>query len=100
MRHRQNSFGFTVVEGLLILAIVALIGAVGYQVYNTKTSTDKIAENTTAGSEQAAVSSDGVPSSVNNAQDLGQAESALNSYSSTSDDNQDFSQLDSELSAF
>ena len=96
----RNNFGFTVAEAVLFLVIIVLVGLVGYKVYNTKNSTDKIADNTTAGSEQAATVDNSVPSTINSTGDLDQAQRALDQYDSSGTDNNDLSQLDSELSAF
>ena|GEM_PF-4671365 len=100
LHNSQQSRGFTVVEALLILVIVAIVGVVGYKVYNAQSSTDKIAENTAAGSQQTATSETTVPASIDSASDLAQAEKALDQYGSSSSDDQDLSHLDSELSEF
>lgn len=100
MRILSGSRGFTAVELVLVLAIVGLIGLVGYKIYNTQKESDRIAKDTEAVVEQTPQSTSRVPATINSKGDLEQAEKALADYDSSTADNQDLSQLDSELSAF
>ncbi|HEX5395439.1 MAG TPA: hypothetical protein VFW52_03770 [Candidatus Saccharimonadales bacterium] len=103
MDKRLENKGFAAIEAVLILVIAVLIGAVGYKVYNTKTATDKITNDTEASLQQAPSASANavkVPAKITSSADLDQANKALDSYDSSSADNSDLSQLDSELGAF
>ncbi|MBI4033404.1 hypothetical protein HY379_00200 [Candidatus Saccharibacteria bacterium] len=99
MTKRRDSLGFTAVEAILIVVIAALIGLVGYKVYDTKNSTDKIASDTEAVVQQTPASNS-VPGTINSAGDLDQAQKALDELDAASSDDEDLSQLDSQLSAF
>ena len=96
---RTNGFGFTVLELLLVVIVVGLIGLVGYKIYNTQKENDKIANNTDAVLEQTLAPNAAIPA-INNTADLEQIEKALAEYDSSSQDDEDLSQLDSELAAF
>lgn len=52
-RLNKNEYGFTVVEGLLILAIIAVIGFAGWWVYKTRNDTNKTLTNTAQGAGEA-----------------------------------------------
>lgn len=97
---RLNKSGFTIVETILALVIVALIGLVGYKIYNTQKENDKITNNTEAVLEQTPTQSNDVPQVINSANDLEQAEETLDSYNASSDDNKDLSDLEAQLLAF
>ena len=99
MKTRKGSLGFTAVEGILIVVILALIGFVGYKVYSTRSSTDKITSETTTGSQQSAGPSL-VPGVINSVSDLDKAQQALDNSDTSSQDNSDTAQLDSQLSNF
>ena len=99
MHHRSNNFGFAVIELVLVLVAVALIGVVGYKVYNTQKSVDKSTNNTEAVLEQTPTASSGV-STINTAADLDEVQSSLDELDAGDDDNNDLSQLDSELATF
>lgn len=49
----RKSFGFTAVEGLLILVIVGILGFTGWYVWNSKQNTDKTNTAATQASNQA-----------------------------------------------
>ena len=99
MRQRRSSLGFTVLELLLVAAVVGLIGLVGYKIYNTQKENDKVANNTDAILEQALAPNAAVPA-ISSANDLEQVEKTLADYDSSAQDDKDLSQLDSELAAF
>lgn len=98
MKTRNNTLGFTAVEGILIVVILALIGLVSYKVYSTRNSTDKIANDTTAGS-QVATNQSSLPT-VSSTSDLDKAQTALVQNDTSSKDNSDLTQLDNQLSGF
>lgn len=100
MRTLRNNLGFTAVELVLVLVVVGLIGLVSYKIYNTQKENDRITNSTEAVLEQTPTASSSVPATINSASDLEQAEKVLADYDSSSSDDQDLSQLESELSAF
>lgn len=95
MKSLLNQKGFSAVEGVIILAVVVLLGIGGYLVFNRQDSS----KNQTA-SEQSSEAKD-VPSApeISSKSDLDEAETALDQ-ADPSASNADASQLDSELSAF
>lgn len=98
MNFRKNQSGFSVVELVIILAIVSAIAFVGYTVYNRQQD-NKAVDGGDSSTSQSAVAND-VPSApeVKSASDLDKASATLDN--ANLDDDNDSSQLDSELSAF
>lgn len=84
----NKQFGFSLVEVLIVVALVGLVGVVGWKVYDNGESTN----NTTPAASQ---SKDTVPA-VNNASDLKASEDYLNSQDI--DKQLDTSEIDSALS--
>ena len=95
-----SSKGFMAVEGILIVVILALIGVIGYKVYSTKNTTDKLNTQTASIAGQTPETAVSVPSSIKSTADLDKADQALSNYGSVAQDNSDEGQLDSQLSAF
>jgi Tfp pilus assembly protein PilE len=85
--NRQN--GFSVVEGLLVVVVLVIIGAVGYLAY-TNLWSPKPAADETASTASAQVK-------VENTNDLNTASTALDNVSL---DDSDSSQLDSAANSF
>ena len=100
MRRSRNQLGFTVIELVLMVAIVALIGGVGYKIYKTKKSVDRATNNTEAVLESPISTKAKEQSTIDNAKDLNEAGAYLDELGSTSEDDKDLSQLESELGAF
>ena len=99
MKNHKND-GFAVVEGFLILLILALIGFVGYTVYKDRNNVNKL--NDQSASQNVSVpksSTTTAPASVSNATDLNQASSSLNA-DNPSDNGSDLNTLNSQSSAF
>ena len=99
MRQIKNSYGFAVVEAVLIVVILAIVAIAGYKVYTTKQSTDKVNSDTAAVSQQTNPVSATIPA-VNKTSDLDRASQALDQYDSSTQDNSDSSLLDQQLSVF
>lgn len=97
MKISKNQLGFSVVELVVVLAIVGLLGFVGYKVYSQQQT--KTADTPSQTTEQSATAKD-VPSApqIKTTEDLTKAEQTLDSTSV--DGSNDSSQLDNELSAF
>ncbi len=96
MAHIRNESGFSPVETLLLVIIIAIIGVAGYKVYSTKSSADKL--NQQSSSEQVANPGDTTPP-INSASDLNKAEQALDQVD-PDENSADSAQIDSQLSAF
>lgn len=95
MRTRNNQSGFSVVELVIVLAVVVVLGFVGYSVY--KSQNNKTDDTTTT--SQSATASD-VPSAptINSTSDLDEAAIMLDQTDTSS--SSDSAQLDSELQSF
>ena len=98
----KNNQGFAVLEGLLILVILAIVGFAGYKVEKARNNTNKLNQESAA--QQIAVpksstSSTGVPSSINSTSDLDKASSALNS-DNPDDNGADLTQVDNQSGSF
>lgn len=99
MTVKFKNHGFAVLETLLLIIIVALVGVVGYKIYNTNKSLDRTTRDTEAVLEQPLPDSK-IPGTINTAGDLEAAEKALNDYGASGEDSNDLTQLESQLGAF
>ena len=90
--------GFSVVEIVIILAVVGIIGALGYTVYKNQTAKNSTADQTTS---QAATASDvkSTPA-IKSTADLDTAAATLDQTDPNGSDTSDASQLDTQLSDF
>jgi len=100
MSYQRNKLGFTVVETVLVLVIVALIGLVGYKIYNTQKSIDRVTNDTEVVLESPISTNAKEQSTINSASDLKEVESSLEELGASTEDDKDLSQLESELSGF
>lgn len=74
----KRNNGFSLVEGVLIVAIVAVIGALGWVFYtNYMTSDDTTSSSTTVKSDDATLVDESMPA-VESSDDLQKAETAIN----------------------
>lgn len=89
----KNKSGFSVIELVVVVAVVGLVAFLGYTFYN------KWQDNSVKSTEQSSVATD-VPAApkIETVDDLDAAESTLDGVQIENSD--DSSQLDSELSAF
>ena len=94
MRNRTNQAGFSVVELVIVVGVVAVLGLVGYMVYNrTANQPASTTESTTASDVSA------VPT-ISSVGDLDTALNVLNQNDPATANTNDSSQLSTELSAF
>lgn len=91
--------GFTAVEALIIIVLVAIIGVAGYGIYNHKhnvkpvtTTAAKTAAPSTAGPVAATASA---PAAINSTSDLDKAQAQLDQTNPSADNTSDTTQLDS-----
>ena len=102
MRIRTNQSGFSVVELVIILAVVAILGLLGYAVHNrigTKTASNA-GTSQTASSQPATASDVASSPAINSASDLNKAAATLDRTDPSGSNNSDVSQLDSQMSSF
>lgn len=100
MKTRLNQQGFSVVEFVVILVIIAGLGFVGYTVYNPSGSKNTTTTSTQpANSEATAID---VPSAltISSTSDLDKAGATLDQTDVSDSNSSDSSQLDSQLAAF
>lgn len=95
-QQRKNQSGIVVLELLLILLGLALIGFVGYRVYDARKAADKQFDQST--SQSVPVEDSNTPE-IKNATDLNEAEQSLNQIN-PDDSDSDASQLDSQIDSF
>lgn len=89
---RKNEDGFSAVEWLLLLVILAIVALAGYKVYTSSNTTNNL--NDQSASQQVAQ-----PATFNSTSDLTKAEEQLDQVN-PDDNNADSAQLDSQLSGF
>ena len=97
MRVSKNHAGFTILEALIIVAVVGILGLVGFNVYDRQQN--KKADVATQTTQNTAANNDDIPSApvISKTEDLTRAEKTLDQASL---DSSDSSSLDSELAAF
>jgi len=95
MRARTNQSGFSVVELVVVLVIVALLGAAGYVVYNRHANSKPAA---TAASQSATANDVPTAPEVNSSSELDQEQSVLDQTDISSSN--DTAQLNSQLQSF
>ena len=102
MKLRANQAGFSPVELIIVLVVVAALGFVGYSVYNRQQ--DQSASN--SGTSQQAADEPATANDVKSAPtisstgDLDKANTVLDQTDPGGSNNTDASQLDSELATF
>lgn len=96
----KKSSGFSAVEIVLVVAVVALLGFIGWRFYAIQQANSDQGSSQTTTTQGAAAETGGedVPAApqINSTEDLNKAEQALDSTSTSSDG----SELDSELNSF
>ncbi len=94
----KNNSGFSVVELTVVVAVVGVLGAVGFTVYDRQQNKKvDVATQTTQNSQ---ANNDDIPSApiINSTADLAKAEQTLDDASS--EGSKDSAQLDAEIAAF
>lgn len=101
-----NSRGFSALEGLLVIAVVVILGLVGYNVYNrqhkaddTATTASQPSTTSNGGSATASDVASG-PSDIKSTSDLDKAAATLDQTDPGGSNNSDSSQLSSQASSF
>lgn len=99
MHRNKNSSGFSAVEIVLVVAVVALLGFIGWRFYTIQrdNAADGTSQSSTAPAQNS-TKSNAVPAApeIKSTQDLDTAEKTLDGTNTDSDS----SQLDSETSGF
>jgi len=99
MSSRNNQSGFSIVEIVIALAVVVLIGFLGYTAFNRMQENQ--AANSSQADQQSPVANDvKTAPSINSTSDLNEAERTLDQTDPSGSNNTDANQLDNELSAF
>lgn len=98
MKARSNQIGFSVVELLLIVVVVAGLGFVGYFVYNRQQS--ETLDSASSTKQQAAEVDSLEAPAVNSVSDLDEANQTLDQSDPETSSSSDSNQLDSQLSGF
>lgn len=99
MRTRKSQFGFTVVEFVIIVAVLAGIGLVGWLVYHKHHATVSSSTSNSATQSPVASNVSSAPT-IKSASDLSKALDTLNQNDPTTANSTDSSQLSSQLSTF
>lgn len=101
MKKQINNSGFSIVEGLLIIAILGVIGLIGYTVAMNTIYKDDLNSTINTVIKQQSTSATDVPDvkSIDNAADLKAAEDTLDSINLDETD-ADILQIDGQLSNF
>lgn len=99
---RTNQSGFSGVELAIVLAMVGVLGFVGYDVYNRQNTKMADSSNTsqTARAESPQATDVATAPSVNSTSDLDKASAMLDQTDPSGSNNTDASQLDSQLAIF
>ncbi|MES2971285.1 MAG: hypothetical protein V4702_03130 [Patescibacteria group bacterium] len=101
MKLRTNQSGFSAVELIIILAVVAGLGFVGYTVYDRqpdKKTTDNTSQQPK--NESATATDVGSAPEIKSTSDLDKASATLDQTDPDGSNSTDASQLDSEVSTF
>ncbi len=101
MKTIRNNFGFSAVEALMIVAILGVIGLIGYNIAMNTIYKDELVTNIGTIVKQQSKTATDVPQAqnINSVSDLQKAEEALDSIKLDETD-ADITQLDSHLSNF
>lgn len=103
MKIHTNQSGFSIVEVLIVVAVVAVLSFVGYTVYDRQQvkTTDSESNTTQQITDQSSSATDvkSAPT-INSTEDLDKAEAILDQTDPGGSNNVDANQLDSETSAF
>lgn len=100
MKFRANQTGFSIVELVIVLVVVAIIGALGYVYYNGQLSKTASNDSGQASTESTTASDVKSAPQINSAADLNSAETVLDQTDPGSSSNTDTGQLDAELANF
>ncbi len=102
MKLRKLQSGFSVVELVIILAVVGVLAFVGYAVYNRQHNTTSTANNNSSQTVNDETKASDVPPApvVSSTSDLDKASATLDKVDPGTSNSSDSSQLDSQLSAF
>lgn len=96
--HQQN--GFSVVELVIVIAVLAVVGAVGYTVKNRQTAVTTPVSSTSAVTGSAKATNVGTAPTIQTTSDLDTAAATLDQNDPGSTYNSDLGQLDTETSDF
>ena len=103
MKSLNKQSGFSAPELLLVLLIAAIIGVVGYYVYDVKKSTDESNANSIAAQQTPAASKESTEAknvtaapAINSAADLDKAQTVLDQNDPETGNSADSDQLDSQ----
>ena len=99
MRYRQSQTGFSAVELLIVIVVVAVLALVGYSVYQWQNNKPATTANTQSDSETMAGNVPSAPA-INTSSDLDEASTTLDQMDISASNSSDSSQLDSQLAAF
>lgn len=101
MRIRKQQSGFTVVELVAVVVIIAAIVAVGWWVYSQRNGNDKVADTRPTSSTQSPVANNvSKAPQINSTSDLDKALQTLNQNDPATANAADSSQLSSQASTF
>ncbi len=99
MNLSKSRSGFSVVELIIILAVIGVLGFAGYRVYNSQDKKPATDTNSQAAEESPTANDVKSAPEIKTSDDLSKAEEALDQTDPDSS-NTDASHLDSEVSAF
>jgi len=100
MKLRTNQAGFSIVELVIVLVVVAIIGALGYVYYNGQMNKATSNDSGQASNESATASDIKSAPAINSVADLSSAETVLDQTDPSGSSNTDTGQLDAELANF
>lgn len=94
MKRHHNQAGFTLIEAVLLIAVLAIVGVIGLRVYNN----NQTAPETAATEKTSAKAPEDKPApQIKTTADLTKAENTLDAVNPDADDG---AQLDTQLAAF
>jgi prepilin-type N-terminal cleavage/methylation domain-containing protein len=94
MRIRTNQSGFSAIELVIVVGVVAVLGLVGYMVYSRTMGQPTVATESATASDVSAAPT------ISSASDLDTALNVLNQNDPSAANNSDSSQLSTQMSAF
>ena len=100
MKSRHSQTGFSIVELLVVVAVLALIGFVGYRVYSALNGNNTTADTTQVANQSSTANDVTSAPAVNSTSNLDDAQKALDQTDPGGSNNADAGQLNSELAAF